>query len=61
MRTIVWESRFKKDFKNITKQGKNVEKLKEIINALQVDKLLPPKNKNHKLKGEYTWILGMPC
>ena len=53
MRTIIIESHFKKDLKNATKQGKSVEKLREIIIALQQGKSLPPKNRNHKLKGEY--------
>jgi mRNA interferase YafQ len=51
--TIVWESQFKKDFSLATKRGKNLEKLALIIENLQTKIPLPPKNKNHKLKGNY--------
>lgn len=53
MLTIVWESQFKKDFSLATKRGKNLEKLALIIENLQTKTPLPPKNKNHKLKGNY--------
>ena len=53
MLTIVWESQFKRDFKNATKRKKKLEKLAHIINELQHKKTLPPKNKTHKLKGNY--------
>ncbi len=53
MLTIVWQSRFKKDFKNISKRKKKLEKLAQIINELQHNRPLPTKNKNHKLKGNY--------
>ena len=54
MLTIVWQSQFKKDFKNAKKRGKKLDKLAHIITELQHNKTLPPKNKNHKLKGNYT-------
>ncbi len=53
MLSIVWQSQFKKDFKTITKRKKKLEKLAFIINELQHCRSLPPKNKNHKLKGNY--------
>lgn len=53
MRTVIWESHFKKDFKKAQKQGKNLQKFEEVVLTLQQDKPLPPKNRNHKLKGEY--------
>ncbi len=53
MLTIIWQSQFKKDFKNATKRKKKLAKLAFIINELQHNKLLPYKNKNHKLKGNY--------
>ena len=53
MLTIVWQSQFKKDFKNAKKGGKKLEKLAHIITELQHDKQLHFKNKNHKLKGNY--------
>ena len=50
---IVWQSQFKKDFKTIKKREKKLDKFAHIINELQHGKQLPPKNKNHKLKGNY--------
>ena len=53
MLIVVYESQFKKDLKRAVKQNKNLNKLLEIIEALQHEKPLPPKSKNHKLKGTY--------
>lgn len=53
MRTVIWESHFKKDFKKAQKQDKNLQKFEEVVLLLQQDKPLPQKNRNHKLKGEY--------
>jgi mRNA interferase YafQ len=53
MLVIVWESQFKKDFKKAEKRGNKLEKLMHIIKELQHSRPLPPKNKNHKLKGNY--------
>ncbi len=53
MLTIVWHSQFKKDFKNAKKRKKDPQKLAHIIEELQHNRELPPKNKNHKLKGNY--------
>ncbi len=54
MLILVWQSQFKKDFKNAKKRGKKLNKLAHIITELQQGKQLPPKNNNHKLKGNYT-------
>lgn len=54
MHEVIWLSSFKKDFKLAEKRGKNTEKLSHIINELRSGSTLPPKNRNHKLKGEYT-------
>lgn len=53
MRVIVWQSQFKKDFKVAQKRNKKLEKLAHIITELQHGRELSPKNKNHKLKGNY--------
>ena len=53
MLTIVWQSQFKKDFKNAKKRNKKLEKLAHIVNELQHNRPLSSKNKNHKLKGNY--------
>lgn len=44
---------FKKDFKLAQKQGLDLNKLKEIITLLANGEPLPPKNKDHQLKGNY--------
>ena len=44
---------FSKEIDKAKKRGKNMEKLKKIIELLLEDELLPVKNKNHKLKGEF--------
>ena len=47
------ENGFKKDLKLMKKRGKNIEKLKEIVRKLASKELLPEKNKNHQLTGNY--------
>lgn len=44
---------FKKDFKLDQKQGLDLNKLKEIIILLANGEPLPPKNKDHQIKGNY--------
>jgi mRNA interferase YafQ len=53
MRIAISESQFKKDVKRAGKQNKDLNELLQIIEALRNDKSLPPKNRNHKLKGKY--------
>jgi mRNA interferase YafQ len=59
MLLIVWQTQFKKDFKNAEKRGKKLEKLAHVITELQQSKQLPPKNKNHKLKRRLYRLLGV--
>ena len=54
MRIVISESQFKKDLKLAGRQNKDINQLLEIVEALRHEKPLPPKNKNHKLKGKYT-------
>ena len=54
MRVVILESQFKKDIKRAEKQHQDLNELRLIINALQQGQPLPPKNRNHKLKGTYT-------
>ncbi len=42
-------SDFKKDYKRVIKQGKNINKLKEIIDILANGDKIPAKYKDHKL------------
>ncbi len=51
MRSIRSDSQFKRDVKKIKKRGKDIEKLKNVIQALVDSEKLPPENKDHPLKG----------
>lgn len=53
MLEIFYTNQFKKDVKKAKKQGKNLEKLKEVLVLLQEQKTLPPKYKDHALTGNY--------
>lgn len=53
MLEIFYTNQFKKDFKKAKKQGKNLEKLKEVLVLLQEQQTLPPKYKDHALAGNY--------
>jgi mRNA interferase YafQ len=52
-------SRFKKDLKRAVKQGRNIEKLRKILEQLAIPAPLSSKYKDHKLKGE--WIDFREC
>lgn len=54
MLNIIWEAKFTKEFKVAIKRGKDMGKLKKIIEDLQDNKPLAPKHQNHKLQGRYT-------
>lgn len=53
MLRIVYEGQFKKDYKLAQKRGKNISKLTAIINLLINEEPLPPKNRNHRLTGNW--------
>lgn len=46
---VDYTTEFKKDYKKIKKQNKNIEKLKTIIEQLASGNKLEEKNKDHKL------------
>ena len=50
---IKFTSRFKKDLKQAKKQGKDIEKLFEIIVKLAKDEILDEKFRDHSLTGNY--------
>lgn len=54
MLKIAITTKFKRDLKKIIKQGKNRNKLDEIVALLQERKPLPEKNRDHALIGNYT-------
>lgn len=46
-------TKFKKDLKRATKQGKDRELIDDIIEKLQRQEALPQKNRDHALVGDY--------
>lgn len=44
-------NQFKKDIKRAIKRGKDLAKLKAVVDLLLADKPLPPKNRDHQLGG----------
>ena len=53
MLNIVYTTSFKKDFKKSSKQNKNLESLKELIQKLQSRSILELKYRDHPLSGNY--------
>lgn len=53
MRKIEYHLSFKKDYRRIVKRGYDVSKLTEALEMLVAEKELPPKYKDHELKGDY--------
>jgi len=51
MRSIRRDSQFKRDVRLLIKRGKDMDKLKDIIQRLVNAERLPPRNKDHQLKG----------
>ena len=53
MLEITPTGQFKKDYKLCKRRGYNMDLLQQIIDTLAVPSLLPEKNKDHHLKGNY--------
>jgi mRNA interferase YafQ len=53
MRPIFYSKPFKKDFKRVQKQGKNLAKLKQVISTLESENLLDETFNDHPLRGVY--------
>lgn len=51
MKKIVRTGQFKKDYKKLVRQGKDIRELKAIVTKLSKGEKLPPQNKDHKLTG----------
>ncbi|MBD3374343.1 type II toxin-antitoxin system mRNA interferase toxin, RelE/StbE family [candidate division KSB1 bacterium] len=51
---IYYTTQFKKDYKRMQKQDKNMDKLKEIIEKLSANISLDPKYHDHSLAGEWS-------
>lgn len=50
---IKFTARFKKDLKLVKKQGKNIDKLFEIVEKIARDETLDEKYRDHSLSGNY--------
>lgn len=46
-------TQFKRDLKLCKKRNYNISMLNAIVNTLRIPEALPPKNKDHALKGDY--------
>ncbi|NBJ03091.1 type II toxin-antitoxin system YafQ family toxin [Lachnospiraceae bacterium] len=47
-------SQFKHDLKLCKKRNYNIDLLNAVVNTLRIPAALPPKNRDHALKGNYT-------
>ena len=52
-------SQFKKDIKRLGKRGKDIGKVKAVLDLLMAGAPLPPKYKDHALSG--TWAAHRDC
>ena len=52
-RAIVWTTRFKKDYKRMLKRHMDINLLDDVIRALSRGGVLPEKNKDHDLTGDW--------
>jgi mRNA interferase YafQ len=50
---VRWRSQFKKDYKLMMKQGKDIVALDYVVEELAVPNPLPEQYQDHPLKGEY--------
>lgn len=57
--TLAQTKQFKKDVKRMQKRGKDLGKIKAVIDLLIAEEPLPPKNRDHKLGGN--WIGRRDC
>ena len=56
---VAQTKQFKKDVKRMRKRGKDLEKVKAVIELLVAEEPLPPKNRDHQLGGN--WIGRRDC
>ncbi|MDU4731724.1 type II toxin-antitoxin system YafQ family toxin [Finegoldia magna] len=57
---IKFTKRFKKDLKQARKQGKDIEKLFDVIEKIARDETLDEKYRDHSLAGNYKEIKFIP-
>ena len=54
MKAIFQTSQFKKDFKKIKKQGKDLSKLKDVVSAIASNETLEDRHRDHALSGNWS-------
>jgi mRNA interferase YafQ len=54
VRTFSRTNQFKKDVKRIAKRGKDLSKLKQVLDLLIEGEHLPPEYRGHPLRGEFS-------
>ena len=54
MKAIFQTSQFKKDFKRIKKQGKDLSKLKDVVSAIASNETLEDRHRDHALSGNWS-------
>jgi mRNA interferase YafQ len=59
MKAIFQTSQFKKDFKRIKKQGKDLNKLEEVVSAIANSEALEERHRDHALSGN--WAGSRDC
>lgn len=53
MLQIVYTNRMKRDVRRMRRQGRDLGKLETVLNILAEEKALPPRYKDHPLRGDY--------
>ena len=54
MLDVRYSTKFKKDFKTCVRRRYNMALLEKVIDALKIPEILPKKNLDHDLSGDYT-------
>lgn len=58
---VDFTSEFKKGYKKIKKQGKNINKIKNVVEQIACGNILESKYKNHKLSNNKKFMNCMEC
>ena len=53
MLDLRYSTKFKKDMKTCMKRGYNLSSLQQVVDTLRIPDVLPSKNKDHYLSGNY--------
>ncbi len=54
MLDVRYSSKFRREFKSCLRRGYDIGRLQTVIDALRIPELLPPKNKDHSLGGNFS-------